>query len=591
MKKIISFLSLIAILAGIFLTIEAIRKPAPEITPETSYAVSRKDIAETLKIKGDVKSSEIQALDLSFDSAGKIDDILVREGDSIKSGDVLAIISTDSQSLVQQKNAAKKALDQAQANLTQAIASPKTQEVKYWDQSVVDEAQNYLNQVRAGAESNIALAQNQVNFYQNELNKITDQINQAKNNPDNISIIKASIKADLIRAYSSLDKNIWLHDRIQVAYFNKSDQIGFNVKEKEADAFTKYYTVKWYMDNQIHNVDNPADWAIADCLEQMKQAFEKLEIAYQTIIEAFKDPLYIDRLTVNDREDIEEARKDVNKNLALIVESQAKWLNRNTNIDNTLLQQLENQKTNLTTSLASATNYLNQIKAQGQTAINQATANLNNAYIKALKTKTITLQNDTTSLEAALRQAQEKYNQLLAQNPLTTKLIAKTKGTIAQILAAKGTLVKANQTIIKINQAGGLQIEINTDNKNINLFEEVLITSEKYPAQSWQGMITDLFDNKALVSFSNCPLEDTTCSATLASGDTVNLEIKLLEKKNALTIPLDYLVKQDDKTFVNMMKDGKMALQEIRTGIVNHQYVEVLEGLNEGDTIYLPNNK
>lgn len=596
MKKIITFLSLIAILAGVFLTVEAIRgtitAPQDQINEKSAYSVTRKDISQKITLSGEVKESENQVTDQSFDVAGKIEDIFVKEGDVVKKNDVLATISADSTLLEKERELSRIAVQQAQANLNKAIATPGTQEIKYWDQSVVDEAQNYFNQTRANGDTKIAQAQNQVNSIQNELNLANKAIADAGQNSSGSSTsLNSSIQGNLITNYFVLDKAMWAHDRIQKIYFPNNDQIGLRVREKQTDAFDKYYVAKWYMDNQISKNFPASDWAITDCLEYTKQALEKLSIAYQTTNEAFNDAFYAPRLLTEDRDTIDNARRDITKSLASIINSQEQWTNRNTASGNSSLNELIQRKTTLENSLRNAINNLNQVKAQAQEALNRADANLKDSYVRALKAKTIANPKNTASLEIILKQAQAKYNQLLSEKTSTIKLYANTDGAVSEVLTTKGTWIQAKSPIVRIGQEDGLIIESGLQDKDIDLSSEVLISSEKYQNITWKGIVINIADGKAIISFSDCTNDGAVCSAKLSLGDTVILEIKIKEKKNAIVVPKNYIIEKEGKSFVETKSDKEVILKEIRTGIVNGEYIEALEGINEGDTIYLLNNK
>lgn len=71
------------------------------------------------------------------------------------------------------------------------------------------------------------------------------------------------------------------------------------------------------------------------------------------------------------------------------------------------------------------------------------------------------------------------------------------------------------------------------------------------------------------------------------NGDVV---IKIAEKKDVLTIPLDAISERDGKVFVNVKADNKAGFEEreIRVGLESEDRIEVLEGLSEQDLIVLP---
>jgi len=71
------------------------------------------------------------------------------------------------------------------------------------------------------------------------------------------------------------------------------------------------------------------------------------------------------------------------------------------------------------------------------------------------------------------------------------------------------------------------------------------------------------------------------------NGDAI---IKIAEKQNILTVPLDAISERDDKVFVEVKADNKEGKEEreIRVGLESEDEIEVLEGLSENDQVLLP---
>jgi RND family efflux transporter MFP subunit len=71
----------------------------------------------------------------------------------------------------------------------------------------------------------------------------------------------------------------------------------------------------------------------------------------------------------------------------------------------------------------------------------------------------------------------------------------------------------------------------------------------------------------------------------IKSGMTVNLEIETDRKSDVLVIPIRALKYEDSIKYVEVLRNGKPEKVEIKTGIENDQYVEILSGLNNGDKV------
>lgn len=83
---------------------------------------------------------------------------------------------------------------------------------------------------------------------------------------------------------------------------------------------------------------------------------------------------------------------------------------------------------------------------------------------------------------------------------------------------------------------------------------------------------------------------------------TVNAEIFVAKKENVLMLPVEAIQQKDGKSFVipvreengaypgNNNKKGPAPIEmiEVKTGISNDEYIEILSGLNEGDMVLVP---
>jgi HlyD family secretion protein len=88
------------------------------------YTVARGDLS--LKVTGNGKIEATREARLTFGSGGKVAEILVKEGDRVNAGDVLARLDTDPLALAQ--NQSRMSLTQAQGSLVQAQLAQKTAE-------------------------------------------------------------------------------------------------------------------------------------------------------------------------------------------------------------------------------------------------------------------------------------------------------------------------------------------------------------------------------------------------------------------------------------------------------------------------------
>ncbi len=69
------------------------------------------------------------------------------------------------------------------------------------------------------------------------------------------------------------------------------------------------------------------------------------------------------------------------------------------------------------------------------------------------------------------------------------------------------------------------------------------------------------------------------------SGMTANVDILIDQKDNALLVPLESVVKRNNRSFVRMMVDGKMTQVPVTAGLSNDTVIEIVSGLKDGDQV------
>jgi multidrug efflux pump subunit AcrA (membrane-fusion protein) len=74
----------------------------------------------------------------------------------------------------------------------------------------------------------------------------------------------------------------------------------------------------------------------------------------------------------------------------------------------------------------------------------------------------------------------------------------------------------------------------------------------------------------------------------LRQGLSVTVTIITAQKTNVLQVPNRAIVRQQGKTYVDVLKNGASAQVAVTTGISNAQYTEVTSGLSEGEQVVIP---
>ncbi|MEA5505482.1 efflux RND transporter periplasmic adaptor subunit [Halotia wernerae UHCC 0503] len=148
--------------------------------------VERQNLTITISANGTVKPE--RSINLSPKNSGILKKLLVKEGDIVKKGQILAYI--DDSNLRGQLTSAQGQLAQAEANLQKAQAGNRPQDIAQ-AQAQLDEAQANLQKVQAGNRpQDIAQAQARLNSAQANLSKASDNFrrNQQLYNAGAISL-------------------------------------------------------------------------------------------------------------------------------------------------------------------------------------------------------------------------------------------------------------------------------------------------------------------------------------------------------------------------------------------------------------------
>ncbi|MDD3819196.1 MAG: HlyD family efflux transporter periplasmic adaptor subunit, partial [Actinomycetota bacterium] len=138
-----------------------------------------------------------------------------------------------------------------------------------------------------------------------------------------------------------------------------------------------------------------------------------------------------------------------------------------------------------------------------------------------------------------------------------------------------------------------IKAEINeTDVVNLKTGQDVDIILDAYPETTFKGKIIEISriptSTGGVVTFDFIIKPDRENAPELIYGLSANLEITEAISKNVLYAPIDSIIEENGKTYVNLVsEDGSIKKTEVVTGASNYDFIEIKSGLNEGDTILI----
>lgn len=575
------------------------------------------DIIQTVSVTGSLKADP--SLDLHFQKTGTIEEIFVEEGEKISKGDLLASLENETLSLEVARMQANLDYSVAQYNQTQAGA--KAEEILIAEanllsaQAALAAAEVELTNTKSISDSNVDLAEIALDKAQKDYDNTVDlaekEIEKLDLTGDNAQTIA------LESAYTSAKLQIdTMLTELQDALFIAEQAIGIRG--------SGYYYLSQVIKNTIkHEYYEPANTDYEDLLSAFHALSsdpteEEMDLLIETASEAANSTslllsqigIALEGLLLN-REDLNSLILDIS--------------NQSTSLSTAALKLIDIKTTILTLKTGTEQDveilklsYQVQID-QAEAALQQAEHNLDQAELNAeiitqnaealvaLKNAAYESAKATLSLKRSPARsvdlaplsaqiAQAKIALQIANNSLEdSKLYAPINGLITFIYGKVGGNIALTETSLSpflSMQAENLIVEANvpeTDVVKLKVDDEVEMTIDAFdftekllgsviyidPAETViQGVV--YYEIKTAFD-----IED----PRLKSGMTANLEIITDKKEDVLIIPTRAIKYEDSLRYVEVLNNGEPKKVQIKTGLESDQFVEITDGLKEGDKI------
>ncbi|AYC33172.1 efflux RND transporter periplasmic adaptor subunit [Pseudomonas cavernae] len=199
--------------------------------------------------------------------------------------------------------------------------------------------------------------------------------------------------------------------------------------------------------------------------------------------------------------------------------------------------------------------------------------------------------SNAQALDEALGQQQAMRASLaLAQARLDkTQIRAPFDGVLGLRQVSVGDYLDAGQDIVNLEVLDPLKVEFRVPQKavsQIHLGQSIEITLDTYAGERFRGEIFALNPRLDEVGRSQAiRAHIANRDQRLKPGQFVKVSVILAERPQALVIPEEAVMPLGDRLWVNLVVDGKVAPREIRTGRRQQGRVEVVEGLDGGESL------
>jgi len=203
-------------------------------------------------------------------------------------------------------------------------------------------------------------------------------------------------------------------------------------------------------------------------------------------------------------------------------------------------------------------------------------------------------EEDIRAAEAQVRQAKAALD--IARHQLNnTKITAPIGGKIASVNISLGELVSISTPLMSIIDTSKLFVTVGISEKDISMVNEgqkVELTIDAFPEEEFIG---EVFSKGVAVDQVSKTLEIKIeiiePKAEIPVGVFARGNILVKNKKDAIIIPLNALVREKGGIYVYVVEDMIARKREVILGITQDEQVEILEGLSEGQEVIIIGNQ
>lgn len=248
--------------------------------------------------------------------------------------------------------------------------------------------------------------------------------------------------------------------------------------------------------------------------------------------------------------------------------------------------QLQQLKTGVDeTTILSAQSQLNAALGQVKTAeaqVAQAEAELERAKAGPTKEEIAVAEAQVAAARVALEEAQRRL--------AGATIIAPVDGTVIRVNASVGQAVSVATPIATLQDLNALYVKALVNElyiPQVQLGQRALVRLEADPSRILEGTVRQISPLPSLTAgLANYDVHiEIPSLEELRAGMTAELQIIAAEKADALLIPREALVFEGTSWAVRVLRQGGIAVVPVETGLRQGRWVEVINGLQEGERV------
>lgn len=164
-------------------------------------------------------------------------------------------------------------------------------------------------------------------------------------------------------------------------------------------------------------------------------------------------------------------------------------------------------------------------------------------------------------------------------------------GTVYRTEHKLGETVRKGDAVMRIANLDNLRVRMNVDQVDLGRVrpgQRVTITSNAFPDEMWSARVSEIVPHVVVkgsraVADGLAPIDPP--ANGLVPGMTLDLEILVEEVASTLQIPAGAVFTEEGKPFVYRVRRGRARVTHVNLGRSSTSSVEILEGLEEDDTV------
>lgn len=233
---------------------------------------------------------------------------------------------------------------------------------------------------------------------------------------------------------------------------------------------------------------------------------------------------------------------------------------------------------------------------QGKLEAKQTLALRNLAYNTAKETYDVTLaylEDDTATQEEIYREAQEKWDEF-SSYIRDNAVLAGYNGVITSVELQEGDSISTGTALITLYDMDDVTMTVSVyeeDMTDITVGSKVSVDFTAYPENLFEAAVTEISD--ASTDSKGNVLYDVTVTlkgdvSGLFQGMTGDVTFITEQSEEALYVSKRAVITENNKTYVKIKEeDGDIVKQKVTTGFSDGTYIQITEGLQEGDIVLI----